>query len=161
MLYFLFLFPPHSSFIKKNIRIKRSFPLSPFGRSKNRRKKGIIACVALRTRPAAPDARGTSSNLTSESVRPLVQVKPSASLPPMMLMVKIAPRCEVGSSILIGVAEGEAERVISVETGAVEEAEGSGDEAPPASLPFVLLQLQLVRPCIGYGPSLIGSYYHR
>ena len=66
----------------------------------------------------------------------------------MMLMVKIASRCEVGSSILIGVVEGEAERVISVETGAVGEAVGPGDEVLPASLPFVLLQLQLVRPCL-------------
>jgi len=63
-------------------------------------------------------------------------------------MAKIAPRCEAGSSILIGVVEAEAERVISVETGAVGEAVGLGDEVPPASLPFVPLQLQLVRPCL-------------
>jgi hypothetical protein len=66
----------------------------------------------------------------------------------MMLMVKIASRCEVGLSILIGVVEGEAERVISVGTGVVGEAVGLGDEVPPALLPFVLLQLQLVRPCL-------------
>jgi len=65
-----------------------------------------------------------------------------------MLMAKIASRCEAGSSIPIGVVEGEAERVISVETGVVGEAVGLGDEVPPALLPFVPLQLQLVRPCL-------------
>lgn len=104
--------------------------------------------MALRTRPAAPDVRGTSSDPTSVSARPLVQVKPSASPLPMMLMAKIASRCEVGSSIPICVVEAEAERVISVETGVVEEAAGPGDEVPLALLPFVPLQLQLVRPCL-------------
>ena len=65
-----------------------------------------------------------------------------------MLMVKNASCCEVGSSILIGVVEGEAERVISAENGVVGEAVGLGDEVLPASPLFVLLQLQLVRPCL-------------
>ena len=67
----------------------------------------------------------------------------------MMLMMKVASRVEVvASSIPTGVVVGEAGRVISAVTGVAGEAAGLGDAVPPASLPFVLLQLPLVPLCL-------------
>lgn len=107
--------------------------------------------MAPRRRLTVPDVRGTSSTPISESAPRLVQVKlstSSLSSSTAMLMMRIASRAEVVLSIQIGVAEGEAERVRSVETEVVEEAVGSVDEVPTASLPSVPPQLQLVQLCL-------------
>lgn len=68
-----------------------------------------------------------------------------------MMMMMVALRSGVASLVRTGVAEGEAERVISAGIGVAAEVVGLGDEVQIASLLFVLLLLQLVRLCLDGG----------
>ena len=91
------------------MRIKRSRKRFENAEGNRKKKNRIIAYLAPRKRPTAPDVQGISSTPISELIPPPVQAKPSSL---MTMTTRTVGLCsEVAPSIRICVVEGGVARV--------------------------------------------------